>query len=50
MRLYPAQTQMHSAHPSTLSENVAAGQRYAVLMYGLQSDGQKILAAPIAAP
>jgi len=33
---------------STLSENVTAGQRYAVLMYGVPSDGQKILAAPIA--
>ncbi len=36
------------APASTLTENVAAGQRYAVLMYGMPSDGQKILAAPIA--
>jgi hypothetical protein len=35
---------------STLSANVAAGQRYVVLMYGLPSDDQKIVAAPIAAP
>jgi hypothetical protein len=35
---------------STLSENVAAGQRYVVLIYGMPSDGQKIVAAPIAAP
>jgi hypothetical protein len=33
---------------STISENVVAGQRYAVLIYGLPSDGQKIVAAPIA--
>jgi hypothetical protein len=36
------------AAKSPLTENVAAGQRYAVLIYGLPSDGQKILAAPIA--
>ena len=36
------------APTSTLTENVAAGQRYAVLMYGMPSDGQKIVAAPIA--
>jgi hypothetical protein len=35
---------------STLSENVAAGQRYVVLIYGMPSDGQKIVAAPIARP
>jgi hypothetical protein len=38
------------APTSTLTENVAAGQRYAVLMYGLPSDGQKIAVAPIARP
>jgi hypothetical protein len=38
------------APTSTLTENVAAGQRYAVLIYGLPSDGQKIVAAPIAGP
>jgi hypothetical protein len=36
------------APTSTLSENVAAGQRYAVLIYGMPSDGLKIVAAPIA--
>jgi hypothetical protein len=35
---------------STLSENVAAGQRYVVWIYGLPSDGLKIMAAPIAKP
>jgi hypothetical protein len=35
------------APTSTLSENVAAGQRYVVLIYGMPSDGQKIVAAPI---
>jgi hypothetical protein len=38
------------APTSTLTENVAAGQRFAVLMYGLPSDGQKIAVAPIAKP
>jgi hypothetical protein len=38
------------APTSTLTENVAAGQRYALLIYGLPSDGQKIVAAPIAGP
>jgi hypothetical protein len=35
---------------STLSINVGSGQRYVVLMFGMPSDGQKIVAAPIAAP
>jgi hypothetical protein len=33
---------------SMLTENIGAGERYAVLMYGLPSDGQKIVAARIA--
>lgn len=35
---------------STLSVNVAAGQRWVVLEYGVPSDGMKIVAAPITAP
>jgi hypothetical protein len=35
---------------SNVSENVAAGQRYVVLIYGMPRDGLKIVAAPIAAP
>jgi hypothetical protein len=38
------------APTSTLTENVAAGQRYAVLIFGMPSDGLKIVAAPIAKP
>jgi len=35
---------------STLSANVAAGQRWVVLEYGTPSDGMKIVAAPITPP
>jgi len=35
---------------STVQVNVAAGQRYVVWMYGLPTDGFKILAAPIERP
>jgi hypothetical protein len=34
----------------TSTVNVSAGQRYAVLVYGLPSDGFRVVAAPIAAP
>ena len=36
------------APTSTISENVAAGQRYVVWMYGMPGDGFKVTAAPVA--
>ena len=36
--------------PPTTSVTVTAGQRYVVVVYGVPSDGFKVVTAPIAAP